>query len=187
MKGLWLPALLAENPKLSASQKLLIALVDSLTTDKDPCYASHEFLAKRLGLSASRVGHLILEMTKAGQLVTLRNGYQVTGRVVAPAYSAFPKRSKAHVGNDTRAMSKTTCRHVENDKGGCRKRHQAHVENDKTPHVENDIHIIQNGENMFNKTSDRTKEITDQRTGLYVHPAIEALAEKAARAWRPRK
>ena len=47
-KGVWICAALWEDTGLNPTEKFLIAEVDSLCGNGKPCFASNEFLSKRL-------------------------------------------------------------------------------------------------------------------------------------------
>ena len=58
-KGMWLCAAIYESQELSPVEKLLLAEIDALTTDANPCYASNAHFSHRLGITTTRVDHLL--------------------------------------------------------------------------------------------------------------------------------
>jgi DNA-binding MarR family transcriptional regulator len=68
-KGVWLCAAIYESQELSPVEKLLLAEIDALTTDLNACYASNSHLATRLGITVTRVDHLIGKLTRLGYIV----------------------------------------------------------------------------------------------------------------------
>jgi hypothetical protein len=58
-KGVWLCAAIYESQELSPVEKLLLAEIDALTTDANACYASNAHFSNRLGITVTRVDHLL--------------------------------------------------------------------------------------------------------------------------------
>lgn len=67
-KGIWIPAALWLCRELNATEKAMVAEVDSLDADGDGCRAKNAYLADFFGLSVSRTAHLIAELSKRGWL-----------------------------------------------------------------------------------------------------------------------
>ena len=58
-KGVWLCAAIYESQELSAVEKLLLAEIDALTSDTDACYATNAHFSGHLGITVTRVDHLL--------------------------------------------------------------------------------------------------------------------------------
>jgi Helix-turn-helix domain len=83
-KGVWICAAIFLNEKLTPAEKILLAEIDSLTTDDHRCYASNAHFAKRLGLTESRVNHVLARLTRDGYIVRGCYDGRISHRVVAP-------------------------------------------------------------------------------------------------------
>lgn len=82
-KGVWLCAAIYESQELSAVEKLLLAEIDALTTEADACYATNAHFSDRLGVTVTRVDHLLGKLTRLGYIVRVSFDGRVTRRVVA--------------------------------------------------------------------------------------------------------
>jgi Helix-turn-helix domain len=107
-KGVWLCAAIYESQELSAVEKLLLAEIDALTTDTDACYATNAHFSERLGVTVTRVDHLLGKLTRLGYIVRVSFDGRVTRRVLAPEYSSNPGHSIALIGAERRQSSSVT-------------------------------------------------------------------------------
>jgi hypothetical protein len=138
-KGVWLCAAIYESSELSAVEKLLLAEIDALTTDTDACYATNAHFSERLGVTVTRVDHLLGKLTRLGYIVRVSFDGRVTRRVLAPEYSSNPghsialmgaeKRQSRSVKNNRAALSQIT----EQD---CRKEQGSTAKNSRAPYIE---------------------------------------------------
>lgn len=106
-RGCWFPPVLMDmiaDKKVSLPGAVLLMLVDSLCRHggKD-CWASNEYLGKRLGLSGERVRKIISELRKSGLLI--QTGFDGRSRFLSTAWSnpggqPGRKRPVGKVGND---------------------------------------------------------------------------------------
>ena len=93
-KGVWLCAAIYESSELSAVEKLLLAEIDALTTDTDACYATNAHFSERLGVTVTRVDHLLGQLTRLQDLL-FHNGKRlhhlllVNGLHLRSIYSRF--------------------------------------------------------------------------------------------------
>ena len=101
-KGVWLCAAIFESQELSAVEKLLLAEIDALTTDADACYATNAHFSARLGITVTRVDHLLGKLTRLGYIVRVSFDGRVTRRVLGSEYSSNPSHSIALIGNAQR-------------------------------------------------------------------------------------
>ena len=62
-KGVWICAAIFLDEKLTPAEKILLAEIDSLTSDDRGCYASNAHFAKRLGVTESRANHIVARLT----------------------------------------------------------------------------------------------------------------------------
>ena len=53
---------------ISANEKLLIALIDNLSTDNKPCYASNKYLGDLLGINKNSISRMVTDLVKKGYL-----------------------------------------------------------------------------------------------------------------------
>ena len=66
-KGVWIPKSIWLNPELSITEKCLLVEIDSLDNDDTKgCFASNEYLAGFIGLSAGRVANMVSDLRKRG-------------------------------------------------------------------------------------------------------------------------
>ena len=138
-KGVWLCAAIYEALELSAVEKLLLAEIDALTTDTDACYATNAHFSERLGVTVTRVDHLLGKLTRLGYIVRVSFDGRVTRRVLAPEYSSNPghsitligaeRRQSRSVKNDRAALSQITEQH-------CRKEQGSAAKNSRAPYIE---------------------------------------------------
>jgi hypothetical protein len=138
-KGVWLCAAIYEASELSAVEKLLLAEIDALTTDTDACYATNAHFSERLGVTVTRVDHLLGKLTRLGYIVRVSFDGRVTRRVLAPKYSSNPghsialigakKRQSSSVKNDRAALSQITEQHCGTEQGSAAK-------NSRAPYIE---------------------------------------------------
>lgn len=70
--GMWIPKWLYLNIELSWAEKILLLEINSLDIDPDKgCFATNEYLAKFLGVSETRVAHMLTDLKKAGWVTQL--------------------------------------------------------------------------------------------------------------------
>lgn len=70
-KGIWIPAELWFDTALKNKNELVLYVeIDSLTTDRQPCYASNKYLADFMGLAPGRISQLISSLEKKGYIRT---------------------------------------------------------------------------------------------------------------------
>src|SRR5215469_7759570 len=93
-KGVWVCAAIFLDEGLSPAEKMLLAEIDSLTTEDHGCYASNAHFGKRLGLADSRANHVLARLTRDGYVVRVCYDGRTTQRVVAPEYSSNPATSR---------------------------------------------------------------------------------------------
>jgi hypothetical protein len=87
-RGIWICAAIWEDENLTLAERCLIAEVDSLTHAERGCYASNEFLAKRLRLSPVHMNGMLSDLTRWRFLVRLAFNGRQTMRCVHPAFSS---------------------------------------------------------------------------------------------------
>ena len=134
-KGVWLCAAIYESQGLSAVEKLLLAEIDALTTDTDACYATNAHFSGRLGITVTRVDHLLGKLTRFGYIIRVSFDGRVTRRVLAPEYSSNPghsialldreKRQSRSVKNDRAALSQITVQPCRKEQGCAAKSNRA--------------------------------------------------------------
>ena len=134
-KGVWLCAAIYESQELSAVEKLLLAEIDALTTDTDACYATNAHFSGRLGITVTRVDHLLGKLTRLGYIIRVSFDGRVTRRVLAPEYSSNPghsialldreKRQSRSVKNDRAALSQITEQPCRKEQGSAAKSNRA--------------------------------------------------------------
>jgi hypothetical protein len=134
-KGVWLCAGIYESQELSPVEKLLLTEIDALTTDANACYASNAHFSNRLGITVTRVDHLLGKLTRLGYIVRVSFDGRVTRRVLAPEFSSNPGHSIAlmrnaqrqirSVKNNRAALSETTEQDCDSRQGGTVKNSRA--------------------------------------------------------------
>lgn len=68
-KGVWICAAIFLDENLTPAEKMLLAEIDSLTTDDHGCYASNAHFVKRLGVTGSRLNHVVARLTREGYII----------------------------------------------------------------------------------------------------------------------
>ena len=100
--GVWICAAIFLDEKLTPAGKILLAEIDSLSTDEHGCYASNAHFAKRLRVTESRANHVVARLTREGYIVRVCNDGRLTQRVVAPQYSSNPATSRRLIEQNRR-------------------------------------------------------------------------------------
>ena len=93
-KGVWICATLFDHQGLSYADKFLIAEIDSLTDKDKACWASNEFLAKRLKVAPKYMKNMLARLTADGFLHRLAFDGRSTLRCVSPEISSNPSASR---------------------------------------------------------------------------------------------
>jgi hypothetical protein len=69
--GIWICAALMRNREITDTQKLLVGLVDRLTTSQKPCDRSTSDLARMLVLTTERTDSLLKSLKSRGFVIEL--------------------------------------------------------------------------------------------------------------------
>jgi hypothetical protein len=101
-KGVWICAAIFLDEKLTPAEKILLAEIDSLTTNDQGCYASNAHFAKRLGVTESRANHVLARLTREGYIVRVYYDGRISQRVVAPELSSNPATSRRLIERNRR-------------------------------------------------------------------------------------
>lgn len=93
-KGVWIPAELWMDRKLSMTEKVMLVEIDTLSNDERGCFATNAHFADFFDLSKSRVSEIISALASKGyvRVVVKRKGEQIIGRsIFTDSYSGFWK------------------------------------------------------------------------------------------------
>jgi hypothetical protein len=93
-KGVWICAALWDHDGLSYAEKFLVAEIDSLSDKDKPCFASNEFLAKRLKIAPRYMNNMLAKLTADGFLHRLGFDGRSTLRCVSPEISSNPSAAR---------------------------------------------------------------------------------------------
>jgi hypothetical protein len=93
-KGVWICAELWDHDGLSYAEKFLVAEIDSLCDKEKPCFASNEFLAKRLKITPRYMNNMLAKLTANGFLHRLAFDGRSTLRCVSPEISSNPAAAR---------------------------------------------------------------------------------------------
>jgi hypothetical protein len=93
-KGVWICAELWDHDGLSYAEKFLVAEIDSLSDKDKPCFASNEFLAKRLKIAPRYMNNMLAKLTADGFLHRLGFDGRSTLRCVSPEISSNPAAAR---------------------------------------------------------------------------------------------
>ena len=93
-KGVWICAELWDHDGLSYAEKFLVAEIDSLCDKDKPCFASNEFLAKRLKIAPRYMNNMLAKLTADGFLHRLAFDGRSTLRCVSPEISSNPAAAR---------------------------------------------------------------------------------------------
>jgi len=93
-KGVWICAELWDHDGLSYAEKFLVAEIDSLCDKDKPCFASNEFLAKRLKIAPRYMNNMLAKLTADGFLHRLGFNGRSTLRCVSPEISSNPAAAR---------------------------------------------------------------------------------------------
>lgn len=67
--GAWIPTFILDDPDLTPTEKLLYAIIVNLCNDRGYCWASNEYLAKRVAVSSSCVSRTITRLRDKNILI----------------------------------------------------------------------------------------------------------------------
>jgi hypothetical protein len=93
-KGVWICATLWFDTALNPTEKFLIAEIDSLTGNGEPCFAGNKYLADHLQTSVAHMRDMLAELTARGYLIRLGFTGRHTLRCVRPDLSSNTTSSK---------------------------------------------------------------------------------------------
>jgi hypothetical protein len=93
-KGVWICGMLWFDTALNPTEKFLIAEIDSLTGNGEPCFAGNKYLADHLQTSETHMRDMLADLTARGYLVRLGFNGRQTLRCVRPDLSSNPASSK---------------------------------------------------------------------------------------------
>lgn len=81
-----IPAPIFNDEELSDKEKLLTGLINSLLNDEGYCYASNEYLAKKMNTTTQNISRLLGNLNKKGHIEFqyIRNGTVVKNRKIFP-------------------------------------------------------------------------------------------------------
>lgn len=69
-KGVWLPKEILDNPDLTPTEKMLMAIIESLDDEQaGGCYASNKYLSEKLGITERSTIRCITDLKNKGYLV----------------------------------------------------------------------------------------------------------------------
>jgi Helix-turn-helix domain len=107
-KGVWICTAIFLDERLTPAEKILLAEIDSLTSDDRGCYASNAHFAKRLAVTESRANHIVARLTRDGYIIRVRCDGRLTQRVVAPQYSSNPATSRRLIERHRRLVENSS-------------------------------------------------------------------------------
>lgn len=91
-KGVWVPKWIWEHPELTWMDKCLVAEIDSLSSDEQPCYASNAFLAGRFTISEKRLANMLTRLRTLKVIETVSfDGRRRELRVCNDGKADFPE------------------------------------------------------------------------------------------------
>jgi len=90
----WICATLWFDKALNPTEKFLIAEIDSLTGNGEPCFAANKYLADHLQTSEAHMRDMLAELTARGYLIRLGFTGRRTLRCVRPDLSSNPTTCK---------------------------------------------------------------------------------------------
>lgn len=70
-KGVWISKAIWEHKDLTWLQKCLVAEIDSLSDDDNPCTASNSFLADRFNVTTGRLANMLTQLRDCGVIETV--------------------------------------------------------------------------------------------------------------------
>lgn len=99
-RGVWIPAdilTMQEKGQLKAVDIILLAIIDSLVAPNHGCYASNEYLGKRIGLTTRNVQVHIAKLKKMGLVRAEKTGAGTKRRHLVTAWSRTQKEGDENV------------------------------------------------------------------------------------------
>lgn len=94
--GVWIPKDIYLNKDLSWMEKIILIEVTSFS-ENGKCFATNQYFAEFLGISASRVRHIIADLVKKGYLnskiIYKKNSKQVEKRILSVSSTTPPAKS----------------------------------------------------------------------------------------------
>ena len=69
-KGVWLPKEILDNPDLTPTEKILLAIIESLDDEElGGCYASNEYLGSKIDSPAKSTSNRIASLKEKGYII----------------------------------------------------------------------------------------------------------------------
>jgi Helix-turn-helix domain len=159
-KGVWICAAIFLDENLTPAEKILLAEIDSLTTHEQGCYASNAHFAKRLGVTESRVNHVVARLTREGYIIRVCYDGRISHRVVAPEYSSNPATSRRLIERH-RSLAKNSSSelsHLEDSNSGLLKIATLSCQKEQSRTVGNSTSLLL--EKVPTETTNRKRENT---------------------------
>ena len=95
-KGVWLPKEILDNPDLTPTEKILLAIVESLDDEQvGGCYASNKYLCEKLNTTERTVSRCITDLTEKGYL--LQPKFDGRTRLLRSALSVVSRQTRQNV------------------------------------------------------------------------------------------
>ena len=140
-RGVWIPAEIWQNTKLTLREKVMIVEIDSLETEERGCYASNSYFADFFNLSTSTVSEIIKGLVEKEWLTSeiVKEGNHI-------------KERRLRVNRE---------RYSENRIGGIRKTEGGYSENTKENNIYNN--------NIYNIYTSKDEKPFDEREDILAH------------------
>ena len=88
LKGLWIPAEILLNEKLSDKEKIILSIILYLSDETGSCFASNKYIARIVNVTSDRVSKIVSSLKKKEYIeVTLKfkvNSKEVESRQIIP-------------------------------------------------------------------------------------------------------
>lgn len=95
-KGVWLPKEILDNPDLTPTEKMLMAIIESLDDEQvGGCYASNKYLCEKLNTTERTVSRCITDLTEKGYL--LQPKFDGRTRLLRSALSVVSRQTRQNV------------------------------------------------------------------------------------------
>lgn len=99
-KGIWIPASFWESKDLNILEKVLLADIDSLSSDTEGCFASNSYFANFFGISKGRISIIINDLVKKkylrSEVVYKTNSKEIEKRFLWINKNTVPMYDFAH-------------------------------------------------------------------------------------------
>lgn len=142
LKGLWMPAEILLDEKLSDKEKIILSMILYLSEENKCCFASNKYFASIVNVTANRISKIISSL-KTKEYINIKLKYKTDSKEIEKR-QIIP-------------MVKNINRYCQNQQEGIGKNNYSGSQKEPHPICENDKDIIYNIKNKNNYNNNTSK------------------------------